>query len=93
MWVLLSAVMPRTAGPPTPAVVFGERVRKRRRELGWSQERLADECGIHYSYVSSLERGRRNVGLAIIVRIADTLGVDPGSLIEGIRPGPGDHDA
>ncbi len=43
--------------------VFGERVRARRQELGKSQEQLADDCGLHWSYVGQVERGRRNLSL------------------------------
>lgn len=60
---------------------FGRRVRERRLELGMSQEDLAHACGLHRTYIGSVERGRRNISLVNIVRIADALGVDPGRLL------------
>lgn len=60
---------------------FGERVRARRLELGLSQEDLADACGLHRTYIGSLERGERNVSLINIVRIAEGLRIDPGRLV------------
>ena len=44
---------------------------------------------VHFSYVSSLERGVRNVGLEVIVRVAEALDIDPGVLIAGIKTRPG----
>lgn len=67
---------------------FGKRVRSRREELGISQEDLARRSGLHRTYIGSVERGRRNISLVNIVRIADALGVDPGRLlwhIEGVE--------
>jgi transcriptional regulator with XRE-family HTH domain len=70
------------------AIVFGERVRGRRVALGWSQMRLADEAGLHFTYVSSVERGERNISLQNIVRLAAALGVDPAELTTGLAPDP-----
>ncbi len=47
-----------------------------------SQEVLADRAGLHRTYVSSLERGQRNVGLDNILSLANALGVRPGRLFE-----------
>ena len=63
---------------------FGRRVRARREKLDLSQMALADEVGFHFTYISSVERGERNVSLHTIVRIAAGLGVDPGTLLKGI---------
>lgn len=49
--------------------------------LGWSQERLADECALDRSYIGSIERGERNVAFDNICRIADALQVRPGELM------------
>jgi transcriptional regulator with XRE-family HTH domain len=65
---------------------FGARVRAQRTELGWSLEKLADECGIHWSMVGQIERGLRNVGLHNILKLAAGLKVDPGELVRGMQP-------
>ncbi len=63
-------------------VAFGRRVRAVRTERGWSQEELADRAGLHRTYISSLERGQRNVSLENIRHLADALDVSPGDLLD-----------
>lgn len=60
---------------------FGDRVRARRLDAGLSQEALAEQAGLHRTYVGSIERGERNVALVNIVRLARALGVDPADLV------------
>jgi DNA-binding XRE family transcriptional regulator len=68
---------------------LGSRVRARRRELGMSQERLAEACGVHWTFLGQVERGRRNISLHNILKIAAGLEVDAGVLVQGLRaPGP-----
>ena len=58
------------------------RLRALRREIGLSQEALADLAGIHWTYVGSVERGERNVALDHINALADALGVSPAKLVD-----------
>jgi len=51
----------------------------------WSQEKLAEESGLHTTYISGIERGRRNVGMENIVKLARALKVDVGQLFKGVR--------
>jgi transcriptional regulator with XRE-family HTH domain len=51
-------------------VVFGKVVRKRRQELGLSQEDFADKAGIHRTYVSSIELGKVQVSIRIAEQLA-----------------------
>ena len=81
-------LMARTR-PSTPEDVrrlFGARVRSIRLRLGFSQEELADRAHLDRTYVSSLERGHRNVGLENICRLAGALNVDPAELLAGLPP-------
>jgi transcriptional regulator with XRE-family HTH domain len=60
---------------------FGVHLRKVRREKGISQESLADLAGLHRTYVSSVERGERNVTLQTIEKLAKALGVSMSRLM------------
>ena len=66
------------------ARTFGERVRARRQELGESQESLAAAAGLHWTFVGQVERGRRNISLHNILKLAHALRVDPGELLRGL---------
>ena len=54
-------------------VRFGQAVRKIRREQGISQEEFAERCGLHRTYISDVELGKRNVSLENFERIAISL--------------------
>ena len=56
--------------------VFSSNVKKHRLSLGLSQEQFAEKCGLHRTYISSVERFQRNVSLENIQKIADALGID-----------------
>jgi transcriptional regulator with XRE-family HTH domain len=62
-------------------VAFGRAVRARRRELGYSQEALAAEAGLHRNYVGAIERGEQNIALTNILRISRVLRLPAASLI------------
>lgn len=61
--------------------VFAANVRRRRLELGLSQEELAEAAGVHRTYVGMLERGEKNVTIYNIERIAVALKILPASLL------------
>ena len=42
---------------------LGKVIREKRKELGYSQEAFADICGVHRTYMGSIERGERNISL------------------------------
>ena len=56
--------------------VFGTNLRKYRTELGLSQEKFAEECGLHRTYISDIERFRRSIALENIQRISDALEIE-----------------
>ena len=77
--------MSRATKPPCrkdPRVLFGKRVAYLRKQIGWSQEKLALESGIARSYLGGVERGQRNIALINIFRIAEALSVDPSELMQ-----------
>ena len=65
-----------------PCLSFGRRVREFREQLGISQEALADKAELDRTYVSGVERGKRNVGLRNIHKIATALGVSASKLLQ-----------
>lgn len=69
-----------------PKGELGRRVRRRRSDLGLSQEGLADRAGLHRNYIGGIERGERNVTLANITRLAGALDVDPAWLVTELDP-------
>jgi len=54
---------------------FGLHMRKVRTKAGVSQEKLAELAGLHRTYVSSVERGKRNISLLNIDKLASALDV------------------
>ena len=58
----------------------GQRIRKRRLELGQSQTALASQVGISPSYLNLIEHNRRNIGGALLNRIADAIRLDSRAL-------------
>jgi transcriptional regulator with XRE-family HTH domain len=71
---------------PDPKDIFGQNVRRIRNEAGLSQEELADRADLHRTYISSIERGQRNVSLENIFAIAAALGVSPADLVKPMPP-------
>jgi transcriptional regulator with XRE-family HTH domain len=63
---------------------FGKRVREKRTALGLSQEAFAAKCNLDRTYISGIERGKRNVSLRNIDTIAKALGISISDLMEGI---------
>lgn len=74
---------PFTGGVPLADVFvrFGRKLREVRLQVGVSQEKLADMASLHRTYVSSVERGKRNISLQNIERLADALGVTMAELM------------
>lgn len=56
-------------------IKFGKKLAQIRKSKGWTQEKLALESEIARSYLGEVERGRRNISLINICRLAKTLEV------------------
>lgn len=61
--------------------IFGTNLRKRRTELGLSQEKFAEKCGLHRTYIGSIECFQRNVSLENVQHIAEALNIEPYKLL------------
>ncbi len=62
--------------------IFGMRVKAKRKELGLSQEKLANIAEIDRTYLPKVESGKRNVSLLIASRIAKALNTPLQDLIQ-----------
>lgn len=59
----------------------GQAIRECRTAAGLSQEELGHRAGLHRTYVSDLERGRRNPTAMTLQTLANTLGTRPSLLL------------
>lgn len=62
-------------------LAFGTHIKSLRLERGLSQESLASLCSLDRTYISGIERGRRNISLINIVKLAYSLDVPPETLL------------
>ena len=69
--------------------LLGKRIRSLRTEKGWSQEEFAYECGLHRTYISHVELGKKNISFNSLVTIAATLGLRLSDLFSGLEDGDG----
>lgn len=60
---------------------IGKAIRARRKELGLSQEALADASGVERSHMGKIERGERNVTILNIARICRALSCKPSEVL------------
>ena len=61
---------------------LGKAIRDKRLELKFSQEAFADKCGVHRTYIGSIERGERNLSLKNILSIAKALKIKASDLLK-----------
>jgi len=64
-------------------MTVGERIRKKRQDLGWTQEVLCGKVGLSKSFLSELESGKRNVSAENLYNIAQVFGVSLDYLMAG----------
>ncbi|VAW63264.1 hypothetical protein MNBD_GAMMA08-680 [hydrothermal vent metagenome] len=63
---------------------FGQKVQEVRLYKKLSQENLADLADLDRTYISSMERGKRNVSLLNIIKVANALSVSPEIFVKGL---------
>ena len=64
-------------------LTVGDRIKKRRNELGWTQDLLAEKAGISKSFLSDLENGKRSVSADNLLDIARALSLSLDYLMTG----------
>ncbi len=70
-----------------PEVLFGQTLRKLRTDRAISQKTLAFDSGYHLTYISQLERGKKNPSLRAIIRLASALGTSPSDILKTVEQG------
>ena len=63
---------------------LGENIRTHRRNLKWSQEKLAEKSDLHHNYIGDIERGEENVSVDALMRIATALKVRLSDLVRDV---------
>ncbi|MHA7295531.1 helix-turn-helix domain-containing protein [Arthrobacter sp. HLT1-21] len=58
----------------TDPAALGRRIRERRRELGATQQSLADSCGVSRKFINELEAGKDNSSLGLALKVMSVLG-------------------
>lgn len=66
-------------------VNFGQTIRKIRLSKGFSQEKFADMCDLHRTYISDVELGKRNVSLENIEKMSLALELRMSQLFEEVE--------
>ena len=66
-------------------LTLGKNVRERRKAAGLTQERLAEEAGLHRTYIADVEGGSRNVSILNVLRIARALKISVSELCNGVH--------
>ena len=72
------------ASTPQHRRILGQNIRKERKRVGLSQEKLAEKADLHPVYVGDVERGEENVSIDSLARIAKALKVALHDLFSGI---------
>ena len=62
--------------------VIRENIKMLRKQLGWSQELLAEKTGVSAPYITQIEVGKRKPSLEIVEKLASALGVEYKTLFE-----------
>ncbi len=65
--------------------VLGYRVRELRTKRGYSQEAFADHCGVHRTFMGTIERGETNLSFKNLAKLSAALGITLSQLLSGVE--------
>jgi DNA-binding XRE family transcriptional regulator len=68
-----------------PKILFGRQLQLLRTARGMSQEYLADEARLHRTFIGQVERGKTNISLLNIMRLAQALRVPPAAFFKNMK--------
>ena len=63
---------------------FGRNIARIRTEKEFSQDKLAEKADLDRTYLSGIERGVRNPGIKVVIKLARALGVTVDQLCKGV---------
>ncbi len=63
---------------------MGDRVRDRRTELKLTQQQLGEKCGLHRTFIGSVERGERTLSILHLRELTGALRIPLGELLAGL---------
>ena len=63
---------------------IGGKIRQHRKQLGLTQEVLAEESGLHHTYIGQLERGEKNATMDSLQKVVTALGIGYNDLFESL---------
>ena len=64
---------------------MGHRVRDLRTKKGYSQEAFADHCGVHRTFMGTIERGETNLSFKNLAKLSAALGITLSQLLSGVE--------
>jgi transcriptional regulator with XRE-family HTH domain len=64
---------------------LGQRIRELRLKRGYSQESFADICGVHRTFMGTIERGESNLSFSNLHKVAKALGITLSQLLSGLE--------
>ena len=64
---------------------LGRRIRELRLKQGYSQEAFADHCGVHRTFMGTIERGESNLSFSNLVKVSGGLGITLSQLLSGLE--------
>lgn len=65
-------------------IQLAEKIKARRTELNISQEKLAEKCNFDRTYISLLERSKRNLSFSNLKKLCDGLEISLSDLLKGL---------
>jgi transcriptional regulator with XRE-family HTH domain len=64
---------------------LGQRIRELRTERGFSQEAFADHCGVHRTFMGTIERGETNMSFQNLEKMAVAFKITLSQMLEGLE--------
>jgi len=64
---------------------LGQRIRELRLKRGYSQEGFADRCGVHRTFMGTVERGESNLSFQNLVKVSAALEITLSQLLSGLE--------